>query len=48
MSLKDLKESLKSCSTRIFTCSSSNSSNVAPIELASGSVIVVGSRASVS
>jgi hypothetical protein len=51
MSLKDLKESLKSCSTRILTSSSSSSSNVAPtvpIELASGSVLAVGSRASIS
>jgi hypothetical protein len=50
MSLKDLKESLKSCSTRILTCSSSssNAAPTVPIELASGSVLVVGSRALVS
>ncbi|CAK9268884.1 unnamed protein product [Sphagnum jensenii] len=53
MSLKDLKESLKSCSTRILTCSSSGSSSssaapTVPIEPGSGSVLAVGSRASVS
>ncbi|CAM6068482.1 unnamed protein product [Sphagnum tenellum] len=52
MSLKDLKESLKSCSTRILTCSSSGSSSSAaptvPIEPGSGSVLAVGSGASVS
>ncbi|CAM6043473.1 unnamed protein product [Sphagnum compactum] len=48
MSLKDLKESLKSCSSRILTCSSSVAPTV-PIEPASGrSDLAVGSRASVS
>jgi hypothetical protein len=58
MSLKDLKESLKSCSTRTLTCSSSGGSSSAaptvPIEpgfrsVLAGSVLAVGSReASVS
>jgi hypothetical protein len=48
MSLKDLKESLKSCSTRILICSSSSAAPTVPIELAPGSVLAVGSRASVS